>query len=88
MKIKGSYNFKSSIFKSEDLIIRDEYPGKKEMIDWNSVMKLGVEIKNSWIKRKDIFDKYIGLADEMDFIGNEIFINLKGKILFFNSKIF
>jgi len=41
-------------------------------------MKLGVEIKKSWTNQQNLFDQYFGLSDELHFLSNEFFTNLKG----------
>ena len=51
---------------------------KKEPVNWNNVMKLGFDIKNSWTCQKIVLDKYSGLNCEMDNLAKEFLSNLRG----------
>lgn len=84
-KVYNIFNF--SIFKCEDLLIKDEIVPKRDVIDWNSIMKLGVEIKNSWSNQQNLFYQYFGLSDELQLLSNEFFSNLKGILIFLRIKL-
>ncbi len=65
-------------------MIREEFLPKKEIVNWNNVVKLGFDIKNSWTSQKDVLDKFSGLSGEMEHLSNEIFSNLRGNWYFYH----
>jgi hypothetical protein len=77
MIIKGFLFLKISIFKGSILFSKEENE-QKDPLDWYNIFKFGILIKQSPVSNKHIFDKYEGLFDEMTFVTNDIFNNLKG----------
>lgn len=70
------------------MIIRDEFLTKKEPVNWNNVMKLGFDIKNSWTSQKTVLDQYSGLNSEMENLSNELFSNLRGNSFYLCNSVF
>ena len=51
---------------------------EKDGLNWNNIFKLGLEIKQSFVLNKELFGKYEGLSEELEYVSSEIFNNLKG----------
>lgn len=60
---------------------------QKEDYNWNNIFKLGVEIKKSYLLNDSLIGKYDLPKEELEFVSNEIFNNLKGKFNFSFSLI-
>lgn len=59
-------------------MIREEFLPKKDPVNWNNVMKMGFDIKNSWTTQKAVLEQHSGLSCEMENLSNEFFSNLRG----------
>lgn len=71
-----------SIFKNKDYISKEESL-PKDNLNWNSILKLGFDVKNSWIPKNNNFSKYSGLEEEIAFLSTEFYSNLRGNLFYY-----